>query len=194
MVSQIKVNEIIKQSGSSITIGESGDTINIGTTGDTINLAGSSYSTSVAGTNSFFVKLSGVMSNTANATFVKVLFDSEIFDTDSVFNTSNNRFVAPAAGKYWLSTSINTWGQNYNAYQVRTTYYINGSETTYLRGALLEVPSGQNDIANVKFANSVLLNLSASDYVEVYSYSRNPNSSNTITIDSESTFMGFRVA
>mgnify|MGYP007000223717 len=35
MVSQIKVNEIIKQSGSSITIGESGDTINIGTTGDT---------------------------------------------------------------------------------------------------------------------------------------------------------------
>ena len=41
MVSQIKVNEIIKQSGSSITIGESGDTI---------NLAGSAYA--VAGTNS----------------------------------------------------------------------------------------------------------------------------------------------
>ena len=30
MVSQIKVNEIIKQSGSSITIGESGDTISLG--------------------------------------------------------------------------------------------------------------------------------------------------------------------
>ena len=29
MVSQIKVNEIIKQSGSSITIGESGDTIDL---------------------------------------------------------------------------------------------------------------------------------------------------------------------
>ena len=29
MVSQIKVNEIIKQSGSSITIGESGDTITL---------------------------------------------------------------------------------------------------------------------------------------------------------------------
>ena len=29
MVSQIKVNEIIKQSGSSITIGESGDTVSI---------------------------------------------------------------------------------------------------------------------------------------------------------------------
>ena len=33
MASQIKVNEIIKQSGSSISIGESGDTINI--TGNT---------------------------------------------------------------------------------------------------------------------------------------------------------------
>jgi len=185
MVSQLKVNEIIKQSGSSISIGESEDTI---------NLAGSSYSTSVAGTNSFFVKLSSEMSNTANATFVKVLFDSEIFDTDSVFNTSNNRFVAPADGKYFFSASINTWGQNYNAYQVRTTYYINGSETTYLRGALLEVSSSQNDIANVKFANVVILNLSANDYVEVYSYSRNPDNSNTITIDSESTFMGYRIA
>ena len=30
MASQIKVNEIIKQSGSSITIGESGDTISLG--------------------------------------------------------------------------------------------------------------------------------------------------------------------
>ena len=29
MVSQIKVNEIIKQSGSTITIGESGDTVSI---------------------------------------------------------------------------------------------------------------------------------------------------------------------
>ena len=29
MVSQLKVNEIIKQSGSSISIGESGDTINV---------------------------------------------------------------------------------------------------------------------------------------------------------------------
>ena len=194
MVSQLKVNEIIKQSGSSISIGESGDTINIGTTGDTINLAGSSYSTNVAGTNSFFVKMSADMQNTANASFVKVTFDSEIFDTDSVFNTSNNRFVAPADGKYFFSTSIATWGQNYNAYQVRTTYYINGSENTYLRGALLEVPSGQNDIANVKFANVVILNLSANDYVEVYSYSRNPDSSNTITIDKDSTFMGYRIA
>ena len=54
MVSQLKVNEIIKQSGSSIGIGESGDTItltgdtiNLGTTGNTINLAGSAYSSSV---------------------------------------------------------------------------------------------------------------------------------------------------
>ena len=39
MVSQIKVNEIIKQSGSSISIGESGDTVNI-PSGATIANAG----------------------------------------------------------------------------------------------------------------------------------------------------------
>ena len=48
MVSQIKVNEIIKQSGSSIGIGESGDTINI--TGNTaITGTLSSTGTSLAG-------------------------------------------------------------------------------------------------------------------------------------------------
>jgi hypothetical protein len=36
MASQIKVNEIIKQSGSSIGIGETGDTISL--TGNTIHL------------------------------------------------------------------------------------------------------------------------------------------------------------
>ena len=40
MVSQIKVNEIIKQSGSSITIGESGDTVSV-PSGATLNVAGS---------------------------------------------------------------------------------------------------------------------------------------------------------
>ena len=38
MVSQIKVNEIIKQSGSSINIGESGDTVNI-PSGATLDLS-----------------------------------------------------------------------------------------------------------------------------------------------------------
>ena len=203
-MSKIQVDTIDTRSGTAtMQIGSTNtSTINIGVSGDTVNIpagvtianAGTATGFDVAGTNSFFVKLSGAMSNTADNTNVKVTFDSEIFDTDSVFNTSNNRFVAPANGKYWLSTSINTWGQSYNAYQVRTTYYINGSETTYLRGALLEVPSSGNNIANVKFANSVLLNLSASDYVEVYSRSNNPDNSNTITIDSESTFMGFRIA
>ena len=47
MASQIKVNEIIKQSGSSITIGESGDTI---------NLAGATYAVA-ANTPSFYAYL-----------------------------------------------------------------------------------------------------------------------------------------
>jgi hypothetical protein len=187
------VDKLDPQSGTSLEIGSSGDTITI-PSGATIANSGTATGFGVAGTNSFFVKMAADMQNTADNTSVKVLFDSEIFDTDSVFNTSNNRFVAPAAGKYFFSTSIATWGQNYNAYQVRTSYYINGSENTYLRGALFETSASTNDIANVKFANVVLLNLSANDYVEVYSRSNNPDNSNTITIDKDSTFMGYRIA
>ena len=46
MVSQLKVNEIIKQSGSSISIGESGDTVSI-PSGATFSIAGSNYTAGI---------------------------------------------------------------------------------------------------------------------------------------------------
>ena len=52
MVSQIKVNEIIKQSGSSITIGESGDTVTI-PSGATLNSAGTNTLTGISNTPAF---------------------------------------------------------------------------------------------------------------------------------------------
>ena len=101
MASQIKVNEIIKQSGSSISIGESGDTINIGTTGDTINLAGSAYA--AAGTNTPAVESYLSSDQTlSNNTATKVTFNLEAFDTNGTFSTSNNRFTPAVSGKYYI--------------------------------------------------------------------------------------------
>ena len=92
MVSQLKVNEIIKQSGSSITIGEAGDTVS----GPFTNKPAFSAYLSSAQT------ISG-------STWTKVAFDGEYFDTDSAFDTSNNRFTVPSnlAGKYCFIGQIN---------------------------------------------------------------------------------------
>ena len=75
MVSQIKVNEIIKQSGSSISIGESGDTI---------NLAGSTYAAAGDNTPAFFAYASS-NTNLASDTNTKIALNSEYYDTDDAF-------------------------------------------------------------------------------------------------------------
>ena len=101
MVSQIKVNEIIKQSGSSISIGESGDTINIGTTGDTINLAGSAYAVAGANTPAFHASMPSD-SSVANTTYTTLPCSTELYDTDSTYNNSTYVFTPATSGKYFI--------------------------------------------------------------------------------------------
>jgi len=157
MVSQIKVNEIIKQSGSSISIGESGDTI---------NLAGSAYA--VAGTNtpSFAVKLSGAQS-IPNATYTLIQFNTEDFDTDSAYDTSNYRFVVPSgkAGKYFFSARLYMeYGNNANELG-RLGIFKNGTAQAIFGG----LANGTENQGKSLSINTVL-DLAVSDYVDVTMY------------------------
>ena len=78
MVSQLKVNEIIKQSGSSITIGVDGDTVS----GPFTNLP------------AFSAELSSAQT-LATGTNVTMICDSELIDTDSGYNTSTGAYTIP---------------------------------------------------------------------------------------------------
>ena len=89
MVSQIKVNEIIKQSGSSITIGESGTTISI-PSGATIANSGTATGFGGDSTPAFFAYASSNQ-DISDDTATKVTLGTEVFDTDSAF--SSNRFI-----------------------------------------------------------------------------------------------------
>ena len=89
MVSQIKVNEIIKQSGSSITIGESGDTLNLS------NPTSVTLNSTMKNTPAFFVQKSSAQSISQNST-TKLTFDTEIYDTDNTF--ASDKFTPSVAG------------------------------------------------------------------------------------------------
>jgi hypothetical protein len=162
MVSQLKVNEIIKQSGSSISIGESGDTINIGTTGDTINLAGSAYA-AASNTPYFSVRQTGSVTVTDN-TDTKVAWNSELVDSDSAF--ASDKFTVPSgkAGKYFLYT-MGLGSGSANSYL--NVYYLN----IYKNGS--RIAMSENDLrgnAGRKITSCVhtIQDLSAGDYIEVY--------------------------
>ena len=189
MVSQIKVNEIIKQSGSSITIGESGDTINLGTTGDTINLAGSAYSTSVAGTNSFSVAGSGNQTSIADNTWTLITFDSENWDTDSCF--ASNKFTAPAAGKYFFTANLSIYAATDNRNSIAGRFYKNGSGDSQT-ASQLDLAGGSNIMSLFNWRVTGVLNLAQNDYVELYG-KFNMNSG-TATAPAARSMMGYRVA
>ena len=122
MASQIKVNEIIKQSGSSIGIGETGDTIsltgntiNLGTTGNTVNIAGSAYA--VAGTNTPNFKISLTSNQSiSNGTETKINFNSTEFDSASGWNSSSYKYIIPSGqgGLWFISTNARMSGGGNN--------------------------------------------------------------------------------
>ena len=166
MASQIKVNEIIKQSGSSIGIGETGDTIsltgntiNLGTTGNTVNIAGSAYAASGTNTPSFNAYMNGDQT-IANTTYSKMEMDTEVYDSDGKYDTSNYRFTPTVVGKYWV------WGK----FRMDTGTSIAASIIgVYKNGSLIsKFTEGQSN-ATTKFFGQVIT-LDADDYIELYGY------------------------
>ena len=185
MVSQIKVNEIIKQSGSSISIGESGDTI---------NLAGSAYA--VAGTNTpaFSVWLDSTQA-VANATATKIIFNDEDYDTDSAFDTSNGRFTVPTgeAGKYVFTCSVQEPDMTDGKY-FWVRWYVNGSATKTIGGTVRYQGWTQNFAsasANLNMSAVCQIDLSVGDYVELYMYH---NRGTSFNLDTEmQNFAGYKL-
>ena len=102
----------------------------------------------------------------AGSGYQKVQIDSTRYNVGNHYDTSTYRFTAPNAGKYNFSSMINIysagtgrWGGN---------FYVNGS--LYNVWNRTETTGSNSDLV---IHGSIDLNLSASDYVEVYSWTTN---------------------
>ena len=167
MVSQIKVNEIIKQSGSSITIGESGDTVTI-PSGATLNSAGTNTLTGISMTPAFYVTITSNQTVSDNVK-TKVSWTNEVYDTDNAF--ASDKFTVPSgqAGKYnfYVHLTLGTSG-SYGVLFPRAYIYKNGSSLYMFSG-----PNNEqgNDVYSV--TGTLSLDLSVGDYIEVYGRNNN---------------------
>jgi len=103
----------------------------------------------------------------SNETYTKVDFDTERFDTDSAYDHSTNqRFTVPSgqAGKYFFYTNfINSGQAAANLQNTRIAFYKNGSQ--YIQNIW---NFNSNDIYYAGMQLSAVIDLSASDYIEVY--------------------------
>lgn len=106
-------------------------------------------------TPAFSATLSSNQSLTTGS-YTKVIFDTKVYDTDNTYDTSTGRFTCSKSGKYFFTATI-SMSTNY-AY-VQVDFYKNGS-SIYRGTAVRNDTSATNVTATI--------DLSASDYVEVY--------------------------
>jgi hypothetical protein len=113
----------------------------------------------------FAAKMSGTQ-QLANDTSTKIAYDTEVYDTDSAYDHSSNyRFTVPSgkAGKYFIGASIRS-GNMADTKKINMHLFINGSEVAeHFAQVVSSNTSLQYTVGVFK-----VLNLSASDYVEVF--------------------------
>jgi hypothetical protein len=93
-----------------------------------------------------------------NSTFTKVLFDAELWDTNS--NFASSRFTPTVAGYYQVNSTVN---YSLNNTTCLISIYKNGTE--YKRGNQETISTTGSNASNV--SGSVYCN-GSTDYVEIY--------------------------
>jgi len=163
VVSQLKVNEIIKQSGSSITIGETGDTVS----GPFTNVP------------AFFARLSSNQSISSD-TSTKIQVDTEIFDSDNKYdNSTNYRFTPTIAGKYFVFAGVRFDNQISQA-TMRAELSFNGS----IIGSNFLAANDSSTNKDYTIEISCIQTFDSDDYIELFAQS---DASGSQTINGDST-------
>ena len=121
-----------------VTIADAG---NIGSTSDTDAMAISSggvvnftqtptlVTKTLTNTPSFKAYLGSNQSQTQNS-ITQVVYDTELYDSDNTYNTSNGRFTPAVEGKYFVNASIGFDGADANG-RIRVYLYKNGSSYAF---------------------------------------------------------------
>ena len=126
-----------------------------------------------------------------NDSAVKVAFNSASIDTDTDFDTTNNRYTVSVAGHYLFNASVSVAGTNVLANRYGLWLFKNGAFVSYLGGYLWPTAGTGFTIGGP----SAIVSAAANDYFEVFLYGTGNNSASTLTVPSNgsSHFSGFRV-
>ena len=173
----LKVSNIETSSGSG--------TITLGQSGETVTIASGVTQTVAVNTPAFQVKKTSTQS-ISSASFTKLTWDAEDWDTDSAF--ASDKFTVPSgeAGKYYFQVTTEFANIDDGEF-VQVLFYKNGSSQAGTTARWYS--PGSND--DVRARTNVILDLSAADYVEAYVYHNEGSSQNASS--SETFFRGYKL-
>ena len=142
----------IEQDGSTILTVDGSGNIDVA---NNLTVAGSSLIPSVP---AFKVNLLNPQTLSTNA-WQKVGFDTVVFDTNSNYNTTTERYTPTVAGYYQFSASV---GRNTDINLFLVSFYKNGAEDS--RGSF------GGDYTSAVTVSSLIYMNGTTDYIEVYVY------------------------
>ena len=171
-MSTLETNLIQPSTGTTLTVGSSGDTITVP--------SGATVSGAIANTPAFHAFLNTTQT-ISDDTVTTVQFNTESFDTDSAYDTSNYRFTPQTAGKYYVYAAINhNPSSSTNVQQAGILIRKNGSGITENFFSC-----GTNQIDSVVVVGSIIVDLNgSSDYVDVAGSQAISSGTNRFTGDS----------
>jgi hypothetical protein len=196
MTSILKADNIQDADGNNI-INESGNTITIGASGDTITIpAGATLSNSGIMTGQNYPAFHAFLNTTqtiSDDTSTLVEFNTESFDTDSAYDTSTYRFTPQVAGKYYVYAAINhNPSSSNNLQQAMVGIRKNGSDIT--RNFF---SSSTNPADELVVTTEIIVDLNgSSDYVDAVGLQTVSSGTNRFTGDStisRTYFGGYRI-
>ena len=172
MTSIIKVDTIQDTAGNNI-INENSNTITIGASGDTTNIVGTlqNNGAAVGGTNTpaFEAYLSSAQT-ISNNTLTVVSADTEVFDTDSAYNTSNYRFTPQSAGKYFVYGIVYLQSGQANNFYYGWSYIRKNGGSNYVAQQILDTRDNGNGRAFSAVTHAVVDMNGSSDYLDLTGY------------------------
>ena len=169
-MSEIQANKISPATGTAITLGDSGDTFTI-PSGATItnNGTATNFGISSANTPMWGAYIGSDQTGLSNNVITKGAFNTEFFDSDGAFDTSNYRFTVPSgkAGKYFITGFITFQGtSSAHGRSMYTWIYKNGGQLArpgyFLTSQYFEGSQGNSTSV------SAIYDLAVGDYVELF--------------------------
>ena len=174
MASIIKANELQDFGGNSIITSDGSGNVTVNAAAMKNTPAFSSYMSSD--------------SSASNASWTKLQINSEYYDTDSAFDTSNYRFVVPSgkAGKYFFAAKTSCPGID-DTEDFAISFYKNGSRVEQTDVGVFSPKTNAALFASTSYS----WDLSVGDYIEVYIYQTSGDAQN---IDASFTnFLGYKL-
>ena len=191
----LKVSNIETSSGSgTITLGQSGETISV-PSGVTISNSGTATGFGEANTPYFFGQLASTVDLSRNVnTKITGLTTNEL-DSDTAFDGTTFTVPSGKAGKYFLAAQV--WvdfdTEGYDGEAVELSFRKNGGSYFFklqdVRGG-----SGLQNGSRMEISIHGMMDLSASDYLELYVQAYDQNGGGGGTLKQTTNMFGFRIS